>query len=123
MVTAGEMNEALKVFRNIIKYCIFFIASDKQSEDTVKGIINICTEYIYLMRLYLVSEENKSDKVKYADYVCLMTICDLKCIIHNFLIYKKAKIACKNIKNFITALALIKKLLGLEKDVKDFSSI
>ena len=111
------MNEALKQFRNIIKYCIFFIAPDKQSEETVKEIVNICTEYIYLMRLYLLSEEKKNDKVKYAEFVCLMTICDLKCIIHNFLIYKKAKIACKNIKNFITALSLIKKLLTLEKDV------
>ena len=114
------MNEALKQFRNIIKYCIFFIASDKQTEETVKGIIYVCSEYIYLMRLYLISEENKNDKVKYAEFVCLMTICDLKCIIHNFLIYKKAKIACKNIKNFITALALITKLLALEKDVNKF---
>ena len=117
------MNEALKQFRDIIKYCIFFIAPDKQTEETVKGIINICTEYIYLMRLYLISEENKNDKVKYAEYVCLMTLCDLKCIIHNFLIYKKAKIACKNIKNFITALALIKKLLALEKDVSQLNKI
>lgn len=111
------MSEALKQFRNIIKYCIFFIAPDKQSEDTVKEIINICTEYIYLMRLYLISEENKADKVKYSEYVCMMSICNLKCVIHNFLIYKKAKIACKNIKNFITALAFIKKLLTIEKEV------
>ena len=70
------------------------------------------------MRLYLISEEVKNDKVKYAEYVCMMTICNLKCTIHNFLIYKKARIACKNIKNFITALSFIKKLLPLEKDVK-----
>jgi hypothetical protein len=115
------MSEALKRFRNLMKFCIFFIAADKQAEETVKEIINICTEYIYFMRIHLLSEENKKDKIKYAELYCLMTICNKKCLVHNFLIYRKAKQVCKNIKNFITALSFIKKLLPMQSEVNNFS--
>jgi hypothetical protein len=70
------------------------------------------------MRLNLLSEETKNDKIKYTELVCMMAQCRLESSVHRFLIYKKAKIACKNIKNFITALVFLKKMLSLEKEVK-----
>ena len=45
------MNEALNTFRNILKYSIFFIATNEEEEKTVKEIISICTEYIYLTKI------------------------------------------------------------------------
>lgn len=115
------MSEALKVFNESIKYCLFFIASNKEEEKKVKEIVYICAEYIYLARLNKLSEQLKEkDKVKYAETVCVMSSCNLENPIHKFLIYKKAKVCCKNIKNFITALSFIKKMFLLEKDVKLF---
>jgi hypothetical protein len=107
----------MKLFKDIIKYCLFFVAAEKSEENRVKEIISICAEYIYLMRLNLLSEELKKDKVKFAEVTCLMTACKMESPIHYFLIYKKAKAACKSIKNFITALVLIKKMLVYEKEV------
>jgi hypothetical protein len=117
-ITENNMPDAMKVFKDILKYSIFFIAADKTEETRIKEIISICSEYIYLTRLNMKADELKSDKVKYAEICCIMTTCKLEVPIHKFLIYKKAKAACKVIKNFITALVFIKKMLMFEKEVK-----
>lgn len=119
MVTENNMPEALKFFQDVIKSTIFFVASDKSEESKVKEIISTCTEYIYLTRLSAKAEESKSDKVKYAEVCCIMTTCNLNVSLHKFLIYKKAKAACKAIKNFITALVFIKKMISFEKELGD----
>lgn len=111
-----EMAEAMKIFRDILKYVIFFVATNEEEEKEVKNIISICAEYIYLTKISLLSDEVKDkDKVKYCELICLMSICKLELDEHKFLIYKKAKYCCKNIKNFITALFFIKKCLLLKK--------
>lgn len=46
-----------------------------------------------------------------------MTLCKLEQPIHYYFIYNKAKIACKNIKNYLTAVYFCKKILSLEKEV------
>ena len=117
-VTENNMPEALNVFKNIIKNSIFYIAVEKSEEARVREIIAICTEYIYLTRLCIFADENKADKVKYAELCCIMANCKLESSIHKFLIYRKAKVACKNIKNFISALVFIKKMMTFEKEVK-----
>jgi hypothetical protein len=116
-VSENNMPDAQNTFRNIIKYSIFFIAFDKEEETKVKEIISICCEYIYLTRLCIYGDEIKSDKVRYAEVCCISTFCKLESSVHKFLIFKKAKVACKNIKNFISALVYIKKMLAFEKEV------
>ena len=106
------------IFKNILKYAIFYIAIDKSEDIRVREIISICTEYIYLTRLCILADENKADKVKYAELCCIMANCKLEGSIHKFLIFRKAKVACKNIKNFISALVFIKKMMVFEKEVK-----
>lgn len=119
-VSENNMLEAQNAFRNVINNSIFYIASDKTEENTVKNIILICTEYIYLTKLCQLADQIKSDKVKYAELCCVMSFCKLESSIHKFLIYKKAKVACKNIKNFISSLVFIKKMLFFEKEVNTF---
>lgn len=116
-MTEAEFQEAFKVFSDIIKFAIFFIAADQEEETKVKDIIATCTEYIYFIRLSALSDGFKGDKVKYAETACLMSLCKLESPIHKFLVYKKAKIACKNIKNYITAVAFLKKILAMENEV------
>jgi len=103
---------------------LFFIAYDKNEENAIKEIINICTEYCYLIRMNQFKEKVKSvcnklkkDKIKNAEISCMMTICKLEQPIHYYFIYNKAKIACKNIKNYLTAVHFCKNILALEKDV------
>jgi len=111
------MQEALEIFRDIIKYSIFFIAADKSEENTVRELISSCTEYIYLTKLSLISDTVKSDKIKYAEVCSIMTACNLDSSMHRFLILKSAKAACKSIGNYITASMFIKKMLIYEKEV------
>jgi hypothetical protein len=112
------MQEALQIFRDIIKYSIFYIAADRSEENAVRELINSCTEYIYLTRLNLISDTVKSDKIKYAEICSIMTACNLDSSMHRFLILKSAKAACKSIGNYITASMFIKKMLIYEKEVK-----
>ena len=117
-VSNFEMHEAQKAFRDVLHFALFAICSNSDEEKTIKDIIYICTEYIYLTKISLLAEDVKDkDKIKYCDLVCLMSICKLEVNEHKFLIYKKAKNCCKNIKNFITGLGFIKKMLSLENDV------
>jgi coatomer protein complex subunit alpha (xenin) len=118
-VTDRNWDNALKTFKNIIRTSLFFIATDNQEETRVKEIISICTEYIYLLRLTTKSEEVKSDKVKFAELTCLMTVCKLSSSLHRFLINKKAKAACKTIKNYITGVYFLKKMLAYEKELSN----
>jgi hypothetical protein len=46
-----------------------------------------------------------------------MTVCKLEMPVHYFYMYRKAKIASVNIKNYITASYFCKKIIGLEKSV------
>jgi len=46
-----------------------------------------------------------------------MTICKLEQPVHYFYMYRKAKVACVNIKNYITASYFCKKIISLEKTV------
>lgn len=118
LVSEFEMGEALKVFQDILKYSIFFIATDSDEEAKAKTIIKISREYIYLTKFSLIADSFKEkDKVKYCNTVCLMSLCQLELSEHKFLIYKKAKYCCKSIKNFITAIHFVKKMLGLEKEL------
>ena len=124
-----EMSEAMKIFRDTIKYAIFFIATSPEEEKTVKDLIYICSEYIYLSKISLLADTFKDkDKVKYCELVCLMSVCKLELSEHKFLIYKKAKYCCKNIKNFITALYFIKKMIPFKQELyslfkKEFDKI
>ncbi len=117
LITENNMPDAMKVFRDVIKMAIFSIVRNKSDENAIKEIIYICSEYIYLTRLSMKGDEVKSDKVKYAEVCCAMSTCNLTQSIHKFLIYKKTKVACKGIKNFITALVFIKKMLMYEKEL------
>ena len=124
-----EMQEAMKVFRDILKNIIFFVATNEEEENEIKNIISICAEYIYLAKISLLADDMKEkDKVKYCELVCLMSVCKLESDEHKFLIYKKAKYCCKNIKNFITALFFIKKMSPFESSLgstfkKEFNKI
>ena len=124
-----DMAEAIKAFRDILKYVIFFVATNEEEETEIKNIINICTEYIYLAKISLLADDMKEkDKVKYCELICLMSLCKLELDEHKFLIYKKAKYCCKNIKNFITALFFIKKMAPFEASLgstfkKEFTKI
>ena len=113
-----EMQEAQKLFRDVIHYAIFSVCASQEEEKEIKEIIYICTEYIYLTKISIIAEELKDkDKIKYCDLCCLMSVCKLEMNEHKFLIYKKAKYCCKNIKNFITGLYFIKKMLPLENEL------
>ncbi len=126
-----EMQEGMKIFRDVLKYVIFFVATNEEEEKEIKNIISICAEYIYLTKLSLLADEVKDkdkDKVKYCELYCLMSLCKLESDEHKFLIYKKAKYCCKNIKNFITALFFIKKMSQFENTLgnsfkKEFNKI
>jgi coatomer protein complex subunit alpha (xenin) len=124
-----EMQEGMKVFRDILKYAIFFVATTEEEENEIKNIISICAEYIYLTKISLAADEVKDkDKIKYCELICLMSVCKLESDEHKFLIYKKAKYCCKNIKNFITALFFIKKMSQFESTLgssfkKEFNKI
>ena len=124
-----EMQEGMKVFRDILKYAIFFVATSEEEENEIKNIISICAEYIYLTKISLAADEVKDkDKIKYCELICLMSVCKLESDEHKFLIYKKAKYCCKNIKNFITALFFIKKMSQFESTLgssfkKEFNKI
>jgi hypothetical protein len=118
------MSDALKMFRDIIKFSIFFIAADKQEENTVRELITACTEYIYLTRLSLQSDAAKSeDKVKYAEICCVMTSCCINSSMIKYLILRAAKTAVKNVGNYMTATMFIKKMLSYEKEVKSYFNI
>ena len=52
-----------------------------------------------------------------AENACLMTICKLEEPIHYFYMYRKAKIANVNIKNYLSATYFCKKIISLEKSV------
>ncbi len=117
------MQEALNIFRDIIKYAIFFIASDKSEENAVRELIISCAEYIYLTRLSLLSDSVKSEKLKNAEICSIMTTCTLDTSIHKFLIMKSAKAACKSIGNYITASIFIKKMMIFEKEVYTYINI
>lgn len=102
-----------------MKYSIFFIATSREEETKMKELISTCTEYIYLCRLNLHAESFKGeDKVKYAECYCIMTACKLSSSMHKYIILRKAKNACKSIKNYMTAVILIKKMLQFEKEVR-----
>lgn len=117
-VSNFEMTEAQKAFRDVLHFALFAICSSAEEEKAIKDIIYICTEYIYLTKISLLAEDVKDkDKTKYCDLVCLMSVCKLEVNEHKFLIYKKAKNCCKSIKNFITGLGFIKKMLSLENEV------
>ena len=124
-----EMQEAMKIFRDVLKYAIFFVATNEEEEKEIKNIISICAEYIYLTKISLLADEVKDkDKVKYCELFCLMSICKLESDEHKFLIYRRAKYCCKNIKNFITALYFIKKMSPFESTLgnsfkKEFTKI
>ena len=128
-VSNFEMQEAMKIFRDVLKYAIFFVATNEDEEKEIKNIISICAEYIYLTKISLLADEVKDkDKIKYCELICLMSICKLESDEHKFLIYKKAKYCCKNIKNFITALFFIKKMSPFESTLgntfkKEFNKI
>ena len=124
-----EMQEAMKIFRDVLKYVIFFVATNEEEEKEIKNIISICAEYIYLTKISLKADEMKDkDKIKYCELICMMSLCKLESDEHKFLIYKKAKYCCKNIKNFITALFFIKKMSTFEATLgntfkKEFNKI
>ena len=124
-----EMQEAMKIFRDILKYVIFYVATNEEEEKEIKNIISICAEYIYLTKISLLADEVKDkDKIKYCELICMMSLCKLESDEHKFLIYKKAKYCCKNIKNFITALFFIKKMSPFESTLgntfkKEFNKI
>ena len=128
-VSNFEMQEAMKIFRDVLKYVIFFVATNEEEEKEIKNIISICTEYIYLTKISLLADEMKEkDKIKYCELICMMSLCKLESDEHKFLIYKKAKYCCKNIKNFITALFFIKKMAPFEATLgsafkKEFNKI
>jgi len=113
----GTSDEALEIFREVFAMALFFIAADKNEENSIRETLNICTEYCYLIRMNQLKEKVKSDKIKNAEITCLMTLCKLEQPIHYYFIYNKAKIACKNIKNYLTAVYFCKKILSLEKDL------
>ena len=128
-VSNFEMQEAMKIFRDVLKYVIFFVATNEDEEKEIKNIISICAEYIYLTKISLLADEVKDkDKIKYCELFCLMSICKLESDEHKFLIYRRAKYCCKNIKNFITALYFIKKMAPFESTLgntfkKEFTKI
>ena len=57
---ANNEEEALNLFREVFSMVLFFIASDKNEESKIKDIINICTEYCYLIRMNQIKEKIKS---------------------------------------------------------------
>jgi len=114
----GITDEALDAFREIFSMCLFFIAIDKTEENQIKEVLNICAEYSYLIRMNKFRDQFKSDKIKTAEVSCLMTLCKLEQPMHYYFIYNKAKLACKNIKNFLTAIYFCKKILSLEKELE-----
>lgn len=122
-ITNAEVEEASYLFLNIIHLSVFFIASSKEETSRVRAIVSICTEYLLMLKLNAHAEENKSDKVKFAEICLQMTVCKLAKPIHLFLMLKKAKIASKNIKNYLTAVSVLYKLLALKKDLEEYEDI
>ena len=112
-----NFDEALENFSKIIKYAVFFTASSKSDDIRLKEIVHICTEYILLIKLNYLSEESKADKVKCCEIRLKMSLCKLEKPIHSYLVLKKTKIACKNIKNYLTAIVFLKKLISIESAV------
>jgi hypothetical protein len=114
-----RMEEADELFISVFKYCIFIIPENKDQIDEVNKIINNCTEYLLMIRLSKLADEKKSDKYLYSQLCLLATLCQLNKPSHTFLILKRASISTKNVKNYLTCVSLIYKMLALEKSLKD----
>ena len=78
-VSNFEMQEAMKIFSDVLKDVIFFVTTNEEEEKEIKNIISICAEYIYLTKISLLDDEIKDqDKIKYCELICLMSICKLE---------------------------------------------
>ena len=118
-----EMEFAEKAFKNVLKMAIFYIAYNDEDVEFIKNIINSCGEYLIMIKLNEKAEAAKADKFIYSSICLLITVCKLSKPIHQFLMLKRAKIACKNIKNYVSALGLIQKMLNLEPLLKEYDGL
>lgn len=114
-----RMEEADEIFTSIIKYSIFVVPENNDQIAEVKKLISLSTEYLLMIRLSKLADEKKSDKYLYSQLCLLATLCQLNKPSHTFLILKRASLATKHVKNYITCVSLIYKMLALEKSLKD----
>lgn len=89
----------------------------------MRKIIGVCTEYLYMKKLNDAAEANKQDKYNYSKTCLLITLCQLNKPLHMFLMLKRAKVATKNAKNFISCVGVLFKMLALEKDLTEFDDL
>jgi len=118
-----DIEQAEDYFRKIISYSIFFIPLSKEEEEEIKGVINTCTEYLIMLKLNGLADEKKSDKFLFSQICLLITLCQLAKPIHRFYMLKRAKIATKNVKNYISTVGVLYRMLALEKELKDFEGL
>jgi rubrerythrin len=118
-----EMEESERIFKNIFKLSIFYIATSEDDIDYITDLILSCTEYLIMIKLNEKADKSKGDKFLYSQICILLSICKLRKPIHRFLMLRRAKIAAKNVKNYVTAIGLIQKMLTYEKDLQEYDDL
>lgn len=118
-----EMDAARESFTKILQYSIFVIPNNSEERNEIISIVNICTEYLYMIKLNTLADEKRADKFAYSQICLLITLCKLSKPIHLYFMLKRAKIATKNVKNYITSVGVIYRLLALENSLKDFEDL
>lgn len=118
-----EIEKAVEVFTNVIKYAVFFISATSEDVSFVKKTISTCTEYLIMVRLLNAAEQLKSDKFGYSQMLLLVIICKLERSLHQFIMLKKAKISAKNTKNYLTTVILIQRMLKLSDELKEYEDL
>lgn len=122
LIDNKELEKAEFKIKKVISMCIFSIPNSNEEIDQIKETIQLCTEYLYLIRLLNLSEAKKNDKYLYSEICLLTTLCRVKPI-HKFLMLKRAKVATKNVKNYISCFGIIYKMLAMENSLKDFEDL
>jgi hypothetical protein len=101
----------------------FECVDNKEEEEEIKDTLFICTEYIIMMKLDSLAEENRADKFLCSQIRLLITLCQVPKCIHKFLILKRAKIATKNAKNYLSTGGVLYKMLALEQNLTEYKDL
>lgn len=123
LIENKEMEKAFELFSQILKLSIFFICHKSEDIEYIKDIFKTCGEYLLMIKLNQKADISKDDKFNYSQICLLITACKLSRPLHNYLMLKRAKVAVKNAKNYVTASTLVQKMLELVPKLKDYEDL
>jgi len=110
MVTQGNFQGALDVFRSVLQSIPLGIAKDATEEKNLLEMIEICREYINAMRLEVTRKGVDPTSARCLELAAYMTCCNIQPG-HKILTLRVAMTVAFKAQNFVTAASFAKRLV------------